>query len=138
MAREYQAAVLQALISDWARRSRVPATTAVSEIASGTSRITILSAIPLSTGGRRPPDSPIIEAVEMGVVAVEFDGKKCAQQPVTVTAVGESNLNAASTFKINETFSATIDRNFVAFFPVFYYLFYDRKRENTATMFFSE
>jgi hypothetical protein len=49
-----------------------------------------------------------------------------------------SERAAASRFKINETFSATIDRNFVAFFPVFYYLFYDRKRENTATMFFSE
>lgn len=73
----------------------------------------------------------------MGVVAVEFDGKKCAQQPVTVTAVGDSSIKSDSTFLLSETFSATLDRNFVAFFPVFYYLYYDKVHINSAKMYFS-
>ena len=136
-AREYQATVLQALISDWTGRSRVPAKVEVSEVGSAKSRLRIISEMPKSTGGKRLPDDAITSSVEMGVVVVQLDGRYCAQQPVNVTAVGESNITNDTAFKTDETFSGVVDRSYLAFFPAFYYRYYDKPRINSADMYFA-
>jgi hypothetical protein len=81
--------------------------------------------MPLSTGGERPVDAPFNPRVEMGVVAVDLDGTRCANLQTLITAIGTSNYGDESetTFQLAEMFVVTprggID--YVAFMPAFYY-----------------
>jgi len=123
-ARAYQVEVLRALIADWSTRGRIPAQYGVSELPSGQSLIRILSPLPLSTGGERAPDAPITSVVELGVVAVTFDGNACADRRIMVSAVGDSDVPLPeTTYLMREIFSVTLDRggDYVAILPAFNY-----------------
>ncbi len=123
LARHYQVNTLRPLIADWAQRQTVGAETDLSEVRPGTTRIRVLSAIPLSTGGERPVDAPFNPRVEMGVIAVDVDGTKCANLPTLVAAIGTSNYTNDTTFQLAEMFVVTPREgiDYVAFMPAFYY-----------------
>src|SRR6266436_6228143 len=56
-------------------------------------RIRVVSPMPLSRGGQRQSDGPIMGRVDMGVVAVDIDGRRCAGHRVPVTMVGHYNAH---------------------------------------------
>jgi len=123
VARAYQADRLNSLISDWLMRQRVPVQFDKSESVRGMSIVQIRSAMPTSAGGLRAAHDPVPSRVEMGVVAVEFDGASCAGRLVSVTGVGGADPEFDTSFLIRETFSIRLeqDKNYIAFLPAFFY-----------------
>lgn len=141
-ARHYQSNVLRPLITDWTKRAKTAADFEVSDLGAGKSLIRILSPMPVSTGGYRAADAPASSKVEMGVVALEFDGTSCADHPVTVTALGEPGSSRPSVdvsslkpaFLVSETFSIdlTAGKYYTAFLPAFSYRLDDASGNSTA------
>jgi hypothetical protein len=131
LARHYQSNMLRSLIADWTKRPKIAANFEVSDLGSGKSLIRILSPMPISRGGYRAANASILNKVEMGVVALEFDGKLCADRPVTVTALSEPSSSHPSVdvasirpaFSISETFSIALrsGQDYSAFLPAFNY-----------------
>jgi len=133
VARSYQARTLLPLMADWARRPTVPAETELSQVDPGTTRIRIVSPMPLSSGGERQPGAPVTPRIQMGVVAVELDGQRCPDRRMYLGGIGSSNYTDDTTFMLFEGFSFTIPRgqDYLAFLPAFYYL------QGSATMEFA-
>jgi hypothetical protein len=131
LARAHQSNMLLPLIADWTNRSKIAANFQISDIGAGKSLIRILSPMPLSTGGVRLSDAPVTNKVEMSVVALEFDGKSCADRLITVTSISEPDFSNPSSdtasfrssFSISETFSVTLrdGKDYIAFLPAFNY-----------------
>lgn len=123
-ARAYQVDALRALVAEWGTRSRIPARFQVSELASGQSLIRIHSPLPLSTGGERAVDAPVRPVVELAIVVVAFDGNKCANRRIILSAVGDSDVPLPNTtYLIREIFSVTLNGggDFIAVLPAFNY-----------------
>jgi hypothetical protein len=136
-ARIYQADVLHPLITDIVSRQRIPADYDVTELSSevaqgrpiqsGMSRINILSPMPLSTGGTRTSSDPATPHGNMGLVAVEFDGRACYGRVVTARGFADSDPPAdvlgTVAYMLVETFQVLINErtDYVAFLPAFYY-----------------
>jgi hypothetical protein len=124
-ARLYQVAVLRGFIEDLASRASVSAEYRIAERGPGLSIIRILSPMPLSTGGVRAADAPAKPRVEMGVVAIEFDGNECPDRLIRVSSASDSAAwSKDTTFLIHETFALTLRGrdDYVAFLPAFNYL----------------
>jgi len=121
--RSYQADEMGALVADWLKRDRVPLQFDMVEQADGTSLVRVRSAMPISTGGLRGPDDPATDRVQMGVVAVELDGGKCAGRLVSLTGTGVSDPDVDTAFRIRETFKVPLEdgTRYVAFLPAFFY-----------------
>jgi hypothetical protein len=144
-ARIYQANVLRGLVVDWSNRARVPASYRISDRGPGTSLIQVSMPMPLSTGGLRSSEGSPITGVQMGVVAVAFDGKRCADREVAVTALSEpvvSDRNADFTalkhiFGIVEPFSLRLSagHNYVAYLPAFFFQHDDGRGNNVPVTF---
>jgi hypothetical protein len=97
----------------------------IAERGPGLSIIRILSPMPLSTGGVRAADAPAKPRVEMGVVAIEFDGNECPDRLIRVSSASDSAAwSKDTTFLIHETFALTLRGrdDYVAFLPAFNYL----------------
>src|SRR5262249_41690042 len=95
----------------------------------------VLSPMPLTRGGERAADAPVTGKLEVGVVAVEFDGKRCLGRQVTATAVSKAvhssrDADAAAigrALRTRETFSVPLERpeTYVAYLPAFFVLIGD-------------
>jgi hypothetical protein len=133
VARSYQENSIRSLIDDWLKRETVPSSWDVIEQKPGLSFIRVKSAMPTSAGGLRAADAPVTPTVAMGVVAIEFDGKACADRVVRVAAVGTSVPDLDTSFRLLEAFSVPFSdhEDRVAFLPAFYY------RLQTTTMTFA-
>jgi hypothetical protein len=130
IARAYQAATLRELVSDWLGRKRVTADYAVSQLPEGPlngrvippnmSRITVRPAMPISSGGTQTAGAPQQGPIEMGVVAVELDGRACADRVVTVRGFTEAEVPYL--YMLPETFNVRLRErtNYIAFLPSFY------------------
>lgn len=136
-ARAYQVNTLRPVIEDWSRRKSVPMEFDTSSVGRGKSLVRIRSALPLSTGGTRAAGAPV-DALQMGVVVAEFDGKRCANRLVSVTGVGAGQPSADTHFAIRETFALEFKdaQDYVAYLPAFFYRFSDGSG-NFATMTFA-
>ena len=120
-ARMYQVHVLRPLLADWAQRPRTATETRASEVSPGMTRIRPVSAMPLSSGGQRPPGSALTERVAMGVVAVDVDSRRCAGRRVDVTMRGESNVNDNSFWLFERRYTPAEPMEYVVYLPAFYY-----------------
>jgi hypothetical protein len=130
VARVYQVATLHGLIADWLGRTRVTADYAVSELPEGAldgrtipphmSGITVRSPMPPSSGGVHAAAAPQQGPVEMGVVAVEFDGRACAGRTITLHGVTEADV--PDRYILPETFNVQLHEqtNYIAFLPSFH------------------
>jgi hypothetical protein len=126
-ARQYQSRVVRRMMEDWSTRATVLAQTDSFTPTTGITRIRVLSPIPLSNGSVRVPDAPVLPHVEMGVVAVDVDGRSCAPNPIRVTAVGTAT-DPDYAFKLSETFTVPgRPLQYRLFFPVFFYDFHNKK-----------
>jgi len=121
--RAYQADKLNSLIADWLKRERVHVQWDTSETAGGVSLIRVRSPMPTSTAAMRTEKDLPTERIEMGMVAVEFDSGSCGGRLVSVTAVGISNVDPDTAYRLRETFSIQFGKegNYVAFLPAFFY-----------------
>jgi hypothetical protein len=124
VARLYQVATLRGLIADWLGRNQVAADYSISAMPEGPpqmSRITIGSPMPLSSGAVHAASVPQQSPVEMGVIAVEFDGRACANRVMMVRSV--TKTEAPNFYNvIPETFNVRLREktNYIAFLPSFY------------------
>src|SRR5262249_29077983 len=89
-ARGYQASVLHRLVADCSDRPRVSAQSRISPLDADRPLVQVLPPRPLTRGGERAPDAPVTSKVEMGVVAITFDGRRCTGHQVTATAVSDA------------------------------------------------
>jgi len=123
-ARTYQADHLRASISDWLARPRVPVQFDAAKGDDGTSLVRIRSAVPTSTGGMRGPHDPIVDRIEMAVVAVELDGARCADRVISISGMTISipEFPQRGVFELREPFAVRLrDRGrYLAFLPAFF------------------
>jgi hypothetical protein len=134
-ARVYQVSVLHRLIADWSNQPRVAAQYRISRLDADRALVQVLSPMALTRGGERAPDAAVTGKVEMGVVAIAFDGARCTGHQVTATAVSDavhSNPDAdpariQEIFGMRETFSVPLTRpeTYVAYLPAFFILLGD-------------
>jgi hypothetical protein len=129
VARLYQVSTLRSLIADWIARPAAPAEFTTSSVNEKQLLLRIVSSVPLSTGGERLPDAPVIGRiytlkVEMGVIAATFDGKACLHRVIELSSVHHNYMPdpVPSPFSLHETFSVRLDSDvdYVALLPAFY------------------
>ena len=127
--RQYQTKALRTMMVDWSKRATVSAQTDSVERTAGITRIRVLSPIPLTNGSVRAPNAPLLPHVEMGVVAVDVDGRSCAPNPIRITAVGDATY-PDNAFRLFETFTTPGNSaQYRLFFPVF---FFNLRKEFTS------
>ena len=129
LARVYQESVLRSLIADWTKRHRVAAKFETLRVDDKRSLLRVSSPIPLSTGGERLPDAPImfrpgITKTQMGVVSVTIDGKACQGRTVNISTVDDTYMPRVGLppFGMGETFFVRIasGTDYVVFLPAFF------------------
>jgi hypothetical protein len=120
IARTVQVHEMRSLMADWTTRRTIPTEFEIVSSGPDTSRIRILSPIPLASGGTRRPDSPITNKIETGVVRLELDGKLCNGRRMLISTTGDA---AERGFILREDISVALKSkiDYLVFFPVFYY-----------------